>query len=75
MNKLASHLQLRGWRFFAALKLPNVGPVLPTGRLTAIVLSGGGLAFIGWSMLVQRWPATVGERSVLVIRPYLYRLN
>ena len=26
-------------------------------------------------MLVVGWPATVGERSVLVIRPYLYRLN
>ena len=26
-------------------------------------------------MLVLGWPAAVGERSVLVIRPYLYRLN
>jgi hypothetical protein len=26
-------------------------------------------------MLVLGWLATVGERSVLVIHPYLYRLN
>ena len=60
---------------FFFLKLPNAGPVLITEWLIAIVLFGGGLAFIGWSMLVQGWLATVGERSMLVIRPYLYRLN
>ena len=49
---LASFLWMRGWRFFAALKLPNVGPILITEWLIAIVLFGGGLALLGgqcWS--------------------------
>ena len=33
------------------------------------------ISIIGWSMLVQGWLATVVKRSMLVIRPYLYRLN
>ena len=49
--------------------------LLITKWLIAIVLFGGGLAFTGWSMLVQGWLATVVKRSMLVIRPYLYRLN
>jgi hypothetical protein len=35
----------------------------------------GRLAFVWRQALIAGWLATVGERSVLVIRPYLFMLN
>jgi len=46
-------------------------------RETHIVdfLLRGRLAFVWRETHIVGWLSTVGERSVLVIRPYLYRLN
>ena len=57
------------------MKLPDVEPVIVIEWLLAIFLFGGGLAFIGWSMLVQGWPATVVKSNELVIRPYIFKYN
>ena len=66
---------MSGWRFFGYLKSPKVEPPSYSEMAHSYFLLRGRLAFVWRQAHIVGWLATVGERSVLVIRPYLYRLN
>ena len=65
---------MSGWRFFV-LKSPKVEPPSNSEMAHSYFLLRGRLAFVWRETHIVGWLATVGERSVLVIRPHLYRLN
>ena len=66
---------MSGWYFFAYLKLLTVEPLSNSEMAYSYFLLRGRLAFVWRQAHIAGWLATVGERSLLVIRPYLYRLN
>ena len=66
---------MSGWRFFGYLKSPKVEPPSYSEMAHSYFLLRGRLAFVWRQAHIVGWLSTVGERSVLVIRPYLYRLN
>ena len=66
---------MSGWRFFGYLKSPKVEPTSYSEMAHSYFLLRGRLAFVWRQAHIVGWLSTVGERSVLVIRPYLYRLN
>ena len=66
---------MSGWHFFGYLKLLTVEPLFSSEMAHSYFLLRGRLAFVWRQARIVGWLSTVGERSVLVIRPYLYRLN
>ena len=66
---------MSGWHFFGYLKLLTVEPLFSSEMAHSYFLLRGRLAFVWRQAHIVGWLSTVGERSVLVIRPYLYRLN
>ena len=66
---------MSGWHFFCYLKLLTVEPPSNSETAYSYFLLRGRLAFVWRQAHIAGWLATVGERSLLVIRPYLYRLN
>ena len=66
---------MSGWRFFGYLKLLIIEPPSYSEMAHSYFLLRGRLAFVWRQAHIVGWLSTVGERSVLVIRPYLYRLN
>ena len=71
----ASFLSMSGWHFFGYLKLLTVEPPSNSEMAHSYFLLRGRLAFVWRETHIVGWLSTVGERSVLVIRPYLCRLN
>jgi len=63
------------WLAFFCLKSPKVEPPSYSEMAHSYFLLRGRLAFVWRETHIVGWLSTVGERSVLVIRPYLYRLN
>ena len=70
-----SQLTLNEWLAFFFLKSPKVEPPSNSEMAHSYFLLRGRLAFVWRETHIVGWLSTVGERSVLVIRPYLYRLN
>jgi hypothetical protein len=66
---------MSGWHFFGYLKLLTVEPLFSSEMVHSYFLLRGRLAFVWRQAHIAGWLSTVGERSALVIRPYLYWLN
>ena len=66
---------MSGWHFFGYLKLLTVEPLSNPEMAYSYFLLRGRLAFVWRQAHIVGWLATVGERSVLVIRPYPCRLG
>ena len=69
---LASLLLMSGWRFFV-LKSTKVEPPSNSEMVHSYFLLRGRLAFVWRETHIVGWLATVGERSLLVIHPYIFK--
>ena len=66
---------MSSWHFFGYLKSLTVEPLFNSEMVHSYFLLRGRLAFVWRETHIVGWLSTVGERSVLAIRPYLYWLN
>jgi hypothetical protein len=66
---------MSSWHFFGYLKSLTVEPLFNSEMVHSYFLLRGRLAFVWRQAHIAGWLSTVGERSVLAIRPYLYWLN